>query len=143
MLISELTIKDYNEAYDLWNRTEGMGMRSLDDSEAGIQRFLLRNPNTNFVCRVNGEMVGLILCGHDGRRAYIYHAVVAKEHRSKGIGKRLLNSVIDAVRNEGINKIALVVFEDNLLGNGFWEAQGFIKRDDLSYRNRSINELNI
>lgn len=137
-----MKICDYDEAYDLWNKTEGMGMRSLDDSKEGIQKFLLRNPNTNFICRISDKMAGLILCGHDGRRAYIYHAVVSEEHRSKGIGKLLTNRVIEAVRNEGINKIALVVFKDNLEGNGFWESQSFSIRDDLNYRNKSINDLN-
>jgi ribosomal protein S18 acetylase RimI-like enzyme len=143
MNVSLMKMSDYNDAYELWNKTEGMGMRSLDDSEAGIRKFLLRNPNTNFVCRIDGELVGLILCGHDGRRAYIYHAVVSKEYRSKGIGKLLLENVIEAVRGEEIHKIALVVYEKNTIGNDFWKSQGFTVRNDLNYRNKSINELNI
>lgn len=65
---------DYEEAYELWSSTEGTGLRLLDDSKDGISKFLNRNPHTNFVCRLNGELVGTILCGHDGRRGYIYHA---------------------------------------------------------------------
>ncbi len=85
----------------------------------------------------------MILCGQDGRRAYINHAVVLKEYRGNGIGRKLLNNVITSVKNEGINKIALVVFKDNEIGNFFWESQGFSKRNDLNYRNTSINEMNI
>jgi len=142
MNINTMTISDYEEAYRLWSNTDGMGLRSLDDSREGISRFLNRNPQTNFVCRIEDTLVGVILCGHDGRRAYIYHAVVSEIHRGKGIGKVLLNHAIDAVKTEGIHKIGLVVFEDNKIGNDFWASQGFINREDLNYRNKSINDLN-
>jgi len=143
MKIRLMKLSDYDEAYSLWSNTNGMGLRSLDDSEEGIKKFLLRNPNTNYVCRIADKLVGLILCGHDGRRAYIYHAVVLRDYRGTGIGKKLVEKVIDSARIEGINKIALVVFEENEIGNKFWESQGFSIRNDLNYRNKSINELNI
>ncbi|WP_430885927.1 GNAT family N-acetyltransferase [Fusibacter sp. JL216-2] len=143
MNVNLMQIDDYEEAYTLWTHTAGMGLRSLDDSKEGIARFLLRNPNTNFVCRIDGELVGLILCGHDGRRAYVYHAVVNEKYRGRGIGKMLLNNVIDSVKKEGIHKLCLVVFENNTVGNKFWASQGFSIRDDLVYRDLSLNELNV
>ena len=118
-------------------------MRSLDDSRQGIDKFLLRNPGTNFVVQEQGEIVGVILCGSDGRRAYIYHATVATGYRSKGIGKQLVDVVIDAVKKLGINKIALGVFANNTAGNDFWERRGFAQRDDLCFRDLSINNDNI
>lgn len=47
-----------------------------------------------------------------------------------------------ALEKEGINKVALVVFERNELGNNFWENIGFVDRDDLIYRNKNIHVLN-
>lgn len=143
MKIDVMTISDYESAYLLWSNTDGMELRSLDDSKAGIKKFIDRNPNTNFVLRVDDQVEGLILCGHDGRRAYIYHAVVSSNHRGKGYGKLLLDKVMKAVKEAGINKIGMVVFKDNKIGNDFWESQGFITREDLNYRNKSINEFNI
>ncbi len=143
MIIEKLNMKDYNEIYELWNNTKGMGLRSLDDSYEGINRFINRNPNTNFVCKINNRIVGVILSGHDGRRGYIYHAVVDNNFRKKGIGKILVKEVINSLKNEGINKIVLVVFKDNKIGNKFWEKIGFELREDLNYRNLSINSQNI
>lgn len=117
-----------------------MGMRSLDDSYEGIEKFLKRNPTTNFVALVENEIAGVILCGHDGRRAYIYHTAVKSQYRKKGIGKALVDAVINSLKEEKINKAALVAFEENELGNKFWESYGFEKREDLLYRNFSINE---
>jgi ribosomal protein S18 acetylase RimI-like enzyme len=138
-----MKLSDYEEAFKLWSDTDGMGLRSLDDSKEGIKKFLDRNPTTNFCLRVEGNIVGLILSGHDGRRAYIYHAVVDSNYRGKGYGKMLLNKVINAMKKESINKIGLVVYKNNEIGNEFWNAQDFVLREDLNYRNKSINEFNI
>ncbi|MTI54833.1 hypothetical protein [Geosporobacter ferrireducens] len=43
----------------------------------------------------------------------------------------------------GMHAVALVVFDKNEIGNGFWESVGFLRRDDLVYRNRIINDRNL
>lgn len=143
MEIELMTIDDYDKVYQLWITTEGMGMRSLDDSFEGIERFLKRNPTTNYIAQVENKIIGVILCGHDGRRGYIYHTAVKTDYRNKGIGKKLVNTVLEALKKEEINKVALVVFDSNDLGNKFWRSLGFDKRDDLIYRNLSINVKNV
>ena len=136
-----MTVNDYDAVYDLWINTHGMGLNNSDDSKDGIGKFLKRNPNTNFVAENNGRIIGVIMTGHDGRRGYIYHTAVMPEYRNQGVGRNLVNNVMDALKNEGINKVALVVFENNELGNGFWEKIGFTVRDDLIYRNKNIRDL--
>lgn len=143
MEIKSMSIEDYDSVYQLWANTQGMGMRSFDDSFEGINKFSKRNPSTNFIAQEGNKIIGVILCGHDGRRGYIYHTAVSADYRGRGIGRALVDAVIDALKKEGINKAALVVFSSNELGNKFWQALGFDKRDDLIYRNLSINERNI
>lgn len=143
MKIRLLAIEDYEKVYDLWTNTKGMGMRSLDDSYEGIERFLKRNPTTSFVAEENNNLVGVILCGHDGRRGYIYHTAVNPDYRRNGLGEALVNAALESLKKEGINKAALVVFSTNDVGNKFWESIGFEKREDLIYRNISINKDNI
>ena len=142
-IIRQTTIVDYDDIYALWNSTPGVGMRSLDDSREGIAKFLKRNPNTCFVAEYGNAVIGVILCGHDGRRGYIYHMAVAMEYRKQGIGRSLLDAALSALRLEGINKAALIVFKKNKLGNAFWESVGFTARDDLVYRNMSLNDQNV
>jgi ribosomal protein S18 acetylase RimI-like enzyme len=134
--------EDYEAVYSLWSGIQGMGMRSLDDSQAGIAKFLIRNPNTCFVTEQEGQIVGVILSGHDGRRGYIYHAAVSPEFRGQGIGKELLGHAIAALKAEGIHKAGLLVFASNEIGNAFWESQGWEQRTDVYYRNKSLNEEN-
>lgn len=132
---------DYDEVYDLWLNTSGMGLNTVDDSKEGIARFLLRNPTSCFVAQVGGKIVGAIICGHDGRRGYIYHTAVSEKFRHQGIAGELLKNAMEALDREGIQKAALVVFEKNHNGNAFWEKHGFTVREDLIYRNKNIHEF--
>ncbi len=140
MKIRPMTQFDYAPAYVLWLSCNGMGLNDIDDSQEGINRFLARNPETCFVAEENGEVVGVILAGNDGRRGYIYHTAVAPAYRKKGIGRQLVETALQAFENLGITKTALVVFSRNGGGNAFWEKIGFTQREDLIYRNKAISE---
>ncbi len=141
MTIRTMNIEDFEKIYDLWIHTEGMGLNTTDDSKNGIAKYLLRNPNTCFVAEDNGKLIKVIISGHDGRRGFIYHTTVKKEYRGQGIGKKLVDSAMQALEAEGIHKVALVVFKKNVSGNAFWEKVGFTVRDDLVYRNKNIHQL--
>lgn len=141
MEIRKMQISDYKAVYDLWLSCKGMGLNDVDDSEKGISRFLERNPETCFVAIDNNEIMGVILCGNDGRRGYIYHTAVKPSERNKGIGTKLVDRAMKAFEDIGITKVALVVFEQNETGNIFWEKKGFTSREDLVYRNKQITEM--
>ncbi len=139
MNIRLMTISDYDASINLWKNTAGMGLNEIDDSPAGITKFLTRNPNTCFVAEDDGgKLIGTILCGHDGRRALIYHMAVTEHMRRNGIGKAMLEAVLEALKKEGIQKVSLVAMRKNELENAFWERMGFIERTDLVYRNKSL-----
>jgi len=118
-----------------------MGFNNIDDSREGIEKFLIRNPSTNFVAEEEGRIVGIVLAGNDGRRGYVYHMAVAEDQRGKKIGSRLLTLALDALKAEGIAKVALLVFKRNEVGNAFWENMGFKVREDVAYRNRELTEI--
>lgn len=136
-----MTAEDYPEIYKLWVNTPGMGLNTLDDGEVGIRRYLARNPETSFVAEENGRIVGAIMAGNDGRRGYIHHTAVMPEYREKHVAQNLVQCAMSALENEGINKVALVAFRKNELGNGFWEHIGFTEREDLIYRNKIIHPM--
>ena len=136
-----VTVADYDEMYDLWLHTPGMGLNTMDDSREGVAKYLKRNPMTCFAAFADGKLIGCILAGHDGRRGYIYHTAVLPEFRKQGIARSLVEHAMSALEQEGIHKVALVAFGRNELGNGFWEKIGFTVRDDLVYRNKAIHEL--
>lgn len=142
MNIRSMTVTDYDQLRALWLSTPGMGLNNIDDSREGFERYLLRNPNTCFVSEHESfRLSGAIMCGHDGRRGYIYHTCVRADMQGKGIGRALVEAALDALKAEGIHKVALVAFRRNEQGNAFWEKLGFTVREDLTYRNRTLTEM--
>jgi ribosomal protein S18 acetylase RimI-like enzyme len=136
----EMKASDYQGIFTLWQDGEGIGLSNAD-SEANIQRFLARNPALSFVAVHNGRIVGAILCGHDGRRGYIYHLFVAKPHRNKGLGRRLVTKSLERLKEEGIDKCHLFVFAWNELGRNFWLNSGWTLREDLVVMSKATGSI--
>ena len=142
-MIREMTIEDYEGVKALWLSIKGFAIRSIDDSEDGVTRFLNRNPGTSVVAVEDGKIVGAILCGHDGRRGCLYHVCVAQEYRRQGIGKAMVVHCMEALKKEKINKVSLIAFTVNDIGNAFWRQIGWTKREDLNYYDFTLNSENI
>ena len=135
MKIRVMTASDYEAVKALWMTIKGFGIRSIDDSREGVERFLRRNPTTSVVAEVDGKIVGAILCGHDGRRGCLYHVCVHKDYRMQGIGKAMVVFCMEALKAEEINKVSLIAFTQNDIG--------WTKREDLNYYDFTLNEKNI
>ena len=138
-----MQIEDYQNVYNLWMTIDGFGIRSIDDSYEGVARFLKRNPNTSVIAEVDGKIVGAILCGHDGRRGCMYHVCVHRYYRKHGIGKAMVVFCMKALQAEEINKVSLIAFKSNSVGNQFWKGAGWTFREDLNYYDFTLNEENI
>ena len=142
-MIRAMTIDDYEQVRNLWMQIKGFAIRSIDDSREGVLRFLERNPNTSVVAEENGVVGGAILCGHDGRRGCLYHVCVAPDYRRRGIGKAMVVFCMDALKREHINKVSLIAFTKNDIGNAFWHNVGWVQREDLNYYDFVLNRENI
>ena len=138
-----MKIEDYPALRELWLTIHGFGIRSIDDSEEGVRRFLARNPGMSVVAEEDGRLVGAILCGHDGRRGCLYHVCVHEDYRKRGIGKAMAVFCMKALQGERINKVSLIAFRKNEIGNAFWKSVGWTFREDLNYYDFVLNEENI
>ena len=141
--VRAMQMEDYPRIYTLWTGIEGFGIRSIDDSKEGVERFLKRNPETSIVAEAEGEIIGTILCGHDGRRGCLYHVCVHRDYRRKGIGTAMVVFAMEALKREKISKVSLIAFTVNDIGNAFWKKIGWTKREDLNYYDFILNEKNI
>ena len=138
--IHVMQIDDYNEIYELWSNTAGMGLSDAD-THMNIRKFLRRNMDLSFVCRHENKIIGTILCGHDGRRGYIYHVTVAEEYRGRGIGGLLVEKSLKKLKEEGIYKCHLFVFTDNVIGNAFWTSVGWTVRKDIFVYSKTFQDV--
>lgn len=122
--IREFRIDDYDAAVALWRQVEGVEIAEGDSREQ-IASYLARNPGLSFVAETNGAIVGAVLCGHDGRRGYIYHLAVHPTCRGKGIARSLVDKCIIALGGEGIERALILVAGDNTTGKLFWSRAGW------------------
>jgi len=143
VVVRPMTIEDYGRVYSLWKSIRGFGIRSIDDSREDTERFLRRNPSTSMVAESEGEVIGSILCGHDGRTGYFYHVCVDERYRRRGIGKRMATEAMRALQEQKINKVSLIAFKHNEIGNQFWHGFGWTERTDANYFDFDLNEENI
>jgi ribosomal protein S18 acetylase RimI-like enzyme len=128
--IREMTIDDYDSSITLWRVTEGMWL-SEADSRDSIAYYLNRNPEMSFVCVDDEKIIGTVLCGHDGRRGYMYHVAVDLEYRGKSIAKKLVSCSLDKLKLAGITKCHLMVIDNNEIGNRFWTQSGWQRRSGI------------
>jgi len=137
--IQDMTIQDYDEVLALWKDSEGIGLSGADSRE-GIAAFLAHNPGLVFVARDGDELVGAVMCGNDGRRGYIHHLAVRRDHRYQGLGRALVECCLDALRRVGIQKCHAFVYADNKDAFGFWNRMGWTRRVELAVVSQDITD---
>ncbi|QHW35396.1 GNAT family N-acetyltransferase [Paenibacillus rhizovicinus] len=126
-----MTINDYDQMLALWNAIEGLAL-SAADSKPNIAMYLERNPGLSYVFEADGLIVGTVLCGHDGRRGFIYHAAVNPAYRNQRIAQQLISKSLQGLREAGIDKCHLFVLDDNEIGQAFWSRRGWEKRSGFA-----------
>src|SRR5882724_2516461 len=122
--IREFSINDYDAAIELWQRVEGLEIAEGDDRK-GVAQFLARNPGLSRVATDGSAIVGVALCGHDGRRGHVYHLAVDPAYQGRGLGKRLLDESLADLRRTGVKRVIIMVADDNASGRQFWKRSGF------------------
>src|SRR5437667_8539687 len=116
----EFSISDYDAALELWQRVEGLEIAEGDDKE-GVAQFLARNPGLSRVATDGSAVVGVALCGHDGRRGHIYHLAVDPAYQGRGLGKRLLDESLAGLRRIGVKRAIILVADNNPIGRHLWK----------------------
>ena len=135
--IRPMLIDDYDSATTLWRNTEGIWLTDTDEREP-MQRFLDRNPGLSSVAYAGDELIGTILCSHDGRRGYLHHLAVDKQYRRLGIGSALVQRSLSLLAQEGIVKCNIFIIEENDTGIAFWEHNDFNLLEHFGWMQRVI-----
>jgi ribosomal protein S18 acetylase RimI-like enzyme len=137
--IETMKLSDFAAVCRLWRKSEGIGLNE-SDTRANIAIFLKRNPAMSFVARQSRIIVGAVLCGHDGRRGYLHHLAVAKNHRGNGVGKRLVEASFSALSRAGITRCNIYLINSNTAGEAFWKHNGWNKLDGLQVLQKAVGK---
>ncbi len=117
--------EDYAAVAQLWQNA-GPGVHlGRSDTPQEIQKKLQRDPDLFLVAEVDGQVVGSVIGGFDGRRGLIYHLAVAPEHRQQGLGTALMDEVERRLKAKGCLRAYLLVTRDNLDALDFYTHRGW------------------
>jgi ribosomal protein S18 acetylase RimI-like enzyme len=134
IVIRSMKESDLDEALKLWKISFNAGFSTNFDSKEVLIKYLDRNPEFSSVaCTKDGEIVGALMCGHDGRRGSIYHTAVYKEYRNKGIGRRLEQRSLEELKKVGISTGFLFININNPGSQEFWDSIGWTLIPDVKY----------
>ena len=122
--IKNFTLRYYNQVRNLWENTENIELHRTDEIDL-LRYFLRRNPGLSQVVIQGKKVIGTVLCSHDGRRGYLHHLAIDRDHRNKGIGSKLVNICLKKLKNKHIEKCNIFILDQNQRGMKFWEKNGF------------------
>lgn len=136
MQIRPLGIDDYNALMDLWRRT---GLSSLrpngrDSRDAFAHQLGTdRSPQTVLGLEKEGELIGVVVATHDGRKGWINRLAVDPDHRRQGHAKRLIAAAEQAIRTQGIHVIAALIKRENDASLELFQRAGYDLTDQICY----------
>ena len=129
--IRSMVPEDLPEVICFWQEMEGIGLNE-SDSVPALTSYLQRNPELSLVARNGqGQIIGAVLCGHDGRRGYLHHLAVARNYRKMGVGRALVEICLSSLQALNILKCNLFLLSNNSSGEAFWREMEWKGRGDL------------
>ena len=115
---------DYPSVRKLWQQA-GPGVQlSPSDEPREIERKLERDPDLFLILEEQGEILGTVIGGYDGRRGIVYHLAIRPERRGEGLGKVLMSEIEDRLRSKGCYKYYLLVRKELDQVLTFYESLG-------------------
>ena len=95
------------------------------DTPEEIQKKIAHAPNLFLVAEENGQIIGTVIGGFDGRRGLIYHLAVTASFRGRGVGSRLMEELESRLRAMGCIRCYLLVTTDNDEAMHYYEKRGW------------------
>lgn len=131
MLMRAATPADHAALFALWRSMPGIQLRAEDEYEP-FCRYIERNPGLSLLVEAEGGPIASLLAGHDGRRGYLHHLVVAPAWRGRGLASALLAEVLARLAEQGVRKSHVFVLGAAPEALAFWRARGeWLARDDI------------
>lgn len=105
-----------------------------DENRGRIREAMARHVVTDGVrvARVDGDIVGFVMYGlergdfaQDETRGVVRNLYVKPDHRSRGIGSRLLETAESALREAGATRVSLEAMAENDRARSFYERHGY------------------
>lgn len=121
--------QDYDIVIQLWSRS-GPGLTvGAADQPAELRKYLKRSPGLFIIAEQNGQIIGTLMGGYDGRRAMVYHLAVDERFRKQGIADQMIRELEKRFTERGCKRYYLFAKNFNHTAIQFYLNHGF---DDLT-----------
>tara|TARA_B100001123_G_scaffold184440_1_gene211055 strand:+ start:59 stop:553 length:495 start_codon:yes stop_codon:yes gene_type:complete len=130
MKFRSYSVQDRDQAISLWQRVlpddqpHNEASRVID-AKLAVDAML-------FIAEDNGTIIASAMAGYDGHRGWLYSVAVDPQHRRKGIGRELVETVVQEVKCIGCIKVNLQVRSTNSQVVEFYESLGFTVEERIS-----------
>jgi len=129
---------DYEQVYELWQTIEKGVHIGRSDTLEEIGKKIKRDPDLFLVAESNGNIIGAVIGGYDGRRGLIYHLAVKSSFRGQGIGSELMDEVESRLRAKGCLKCYLLVTLDNIEVADYYMQRGWQHMDQIQLYGKEL-----
>lgn len=123
LTISDATDGDIETVVALWTRC-GL-MRPWNDPRADIALARSGANATVLVGRDDDGIAASVMVGHDGHRGWFYYLAVDPEKQGRGYGRAITQAAERWLAVRGIDKVMLMVRQDNGAVHAFYKALGY------------------
>ena len=131
--IREMTPDDYDAVTRVWTDA-GLPYRPRGrDRREKVQTEMERGTALFFVAEAPGEIVGVVLGTHDGRRAWVNRLAVTPAYQRQGVARRLVREVEARADALGIDIVAALIESDNENSLAFFREIEYLHSEEVEY----------
>jgi ribosomal protein S18 acetylase RimI-like enzyme len=105
----------------LWQEA-GVTPPSVTDSIEGLTSLIREPGAVLLVAVIDGRIAGSVIGGWDGWRGNIYRLAVTPEYRRKGVARRLVEEISNALFAKGAHRLSALVEHEHRWAIGFWDS---------------------
>lgn len=128
-----LTANDYEAVRNLWELA-GLHIKPVGrDSQDQFAQQLATGLQTVIGAQVDGNLIGVVLTTHDGRKGWINRLAVHPDYRRQGVGQRLIEEAERVLHDQGMRLIAALIEGDNAASLALFEHAGYSDYADIHY----------
>jgi len=99
--------------------------RNADRVRQRVLQDLQKSTHRYFVAILNGQPIGSLGVAHVGLYPYIIAFGVLPEHRGRGYGRQMLETIVSILVAEGMGRILIEVATDNEQALSLYRSCGF------------------
>lgn len=140
-VLREVTVEDFSQVLHLWESVEGVVLTDTDDPP-NLEDYLSRNPGLSTVAEFRGELIAVVLCGHDGRRGYLHHLAVRADSRNRGVGRAMVDRCMERLAGCGIKRCNLFILNDHATARDFWQRDDWIEWPEIRLLQKETSPQN-